>query len=246
MFKHYLNMDFAHFNDWREVLYFYCIQKKRNLKQTYKLYRRCIDEIGLDGEAGIETGRQHNVTILTRTIREAYMEFDNDDLFMDYMTNQKENFHEIRSTRRREIMSIISKIGGGDISKGKMLLASSLAGAFFESKADSDDIDCEVDLKNDNYFKDVLDGIADRKQNFSREFFILCLLVEGMNSVADIEATLSSQYIDYTGLDVSKIFDACVYEACAHHNPKITAFERFCDNTRIIEYKRPERFALKT
>jgi len=253
----YLGMDFVRFNDWREILYFYCIEKRKKLDETYKLYNKCI-EIGLDGVTGAAKSGQPSITVLTSVIKGAYPSeiFASDDKnksdykFMEYMEEQKGNFHIIKNTRGKEIIrhinEIINEIKKIKKESGKQDTAPSVfASAFYED---------DTKNSNFNYFANAITEIKKRRKNFSREFFILCLLINGKNSADEIEDILTSQSIGYPGLypknDLfDNLFDACVYEACAYYkrhensNPDITAFDRFCKNTNFLEYKRPGQFA---
>lgn len=178
-------------------------------------------------------GQEPSVTVLTSVIKNAYDKdmFINDELFMSYMNNQKENFHQIRSTRRRIFLTdIIGKLD-------KQYVIESLSNAFFED---------DEDLSNDEYFENALNKIKKRQQNFTREFFILCLLINGKNNWAEIDDMLSMEYINYPELNPNVVFDACVIESCEYYKRtkgKISAYERFCENTQFLKYKCPLYFA---
>ena len=244
-FNNHLRIEFAHFNDWREILYYYCIQKGYDLNKTRALYKRCVDEIGLDEESAGIKEKEPSITILTSIIKNAYdIELlKNDELFITYMKEQKENFHNIRGTRRVEIRNIINELKNRHYD-GKRYVINSFADAFYED---------DDDYNNYDYFKDALDSVSvkKREKNLTREFFILCMLMKGMNSWEDIDATLTIEKNGYPGLDENNIFDACVIEACEYYKRtkgsenELTAYERFCDNMKLMEYERPEKFAFE-
>ena len=252
-FKDYLETEFVRFNDWRDILYYYCIEKKYDLITTYDLYQWCINEVETVKE-NIEE-KETSVTILTSVIKEAYNKdlLKTDELFISYMKEQKKNFHQIRNTRRRTLVEIIKILGKDDVSKGKKYIADFLANAFFDGKEvyadeDKDFYDKEY-INNDEYFRYALEAIVCRRQNFSREFFILCLLIKGINSWKEIDDMLTTEYIDYPPLGINNLFDACVLEACEYckrtksFGNELTAYERFCANTQILKYSRPLTFA---
>ena len=276
-FKDYLNTEFARFNDWREILYYYCLDKGYCLNKTYKLYLRCINEVGLDKQEAGVTIQNPSVTILTSVIKEAYNKdlITNDEVFITYMTEQKENFHRVSNTRRRAMMEeiigkLIKQYDENEVSKvdGKLYekdfwrksLLSSLANAFFEDEDKDEDEDNDEDedenndedededenKNNDEYFEAALNAIENREKNFSREFFILCMLISGTNSWQKINDMLTEGDIYYSDLNPDNLFDACILEACGHHErTKDSMYDRFCENTQLLKYKRPFRFAFE-
>jgi len=327
LFRDYLGIEFVRFNDWREVIYYYCLQKTYDLNKTHKIYYQCkdllinlveksiitamalignsieipiskkatekeaqtkaatekvndmlmnaeiveisvdviwdeneqrfdmiiMDNLGLDEcaktvtditittleqKASQKTKYANSVTILTSVIKEAYKnenfehENKNDKKFIDYIAMNGKNFHRIRSTRRRILREdILSKID-------KKYVAGILTGAFYEA----DDT-----IGSDEYFSDKLNKIADRAINFSREFFILCLLISGTNDYKEIDDILTMEYIGWTELDPNNFFDACVIEACKKSdNSKLSACIRFFETMQELQYTRPITFAIES
>lgn len=236
----HLGLDYVRFNDWREVLYFYCIEKEYCLNKSFELYQQCKD-IGLDEGTGTSDKGQPTVTILTAVIKDAYEleNFKDDTEFINYMEEQRDKFHKIKNTRRQEIAEYLQKIKQ-NLKGVQGTVPDLFASAFFEDDEDN----------NLKYFSNAITAIKKRRSNFSREFFILCLLISGKNNADEIKAILTSERRDYSDLDpLHNLFDACVYEACKyyeHHaksNPNITAYNRFRENTIYLEFKRPSQFA---
>ena len=231
-FNIYLSSEFTRFNEWTEVLYRYCIEKEYDIQKTYELYLRCAKEAKLSDDVAVNERANKSVTILTSVIKGGFdlnILFD-DNRFIDYMIEQKDNFHDIRSTRRREIIKIMKSLG-------KDYLASNLAEAFYYEDDDEGDV-------NEEYFLEALKQIEKRSLNFSREFFILCLLIGGKNSTSAINHALVFESIDFPSLNVNNIFDACVFEACEQSDDsELSAYIRFCENTKEIKFTRPRYFA---
>lgn len=237
-----LGIDFVRFNDWREVVYFYCIEKGHDLNKTYELFNRCID-IGLDESTG-ESKISPPATIMTDTIKDVYYlkPFINDADFMNFMKEQKHKFHKIRNTRHKEVIEYL------EIIKEKLTGVGDTIPQRFSSAFYLNDDPDKKNLRDDfNYFSTAITAIRKKRKNFSREFFILCLLIsEKSNNVDEISAILTTKRRDYPDLDPeNNLFDACVYEACKYHERTKagTAYDRFCENTALLEYERPSRFA---
>lgn len=244
LFREYIDTEFIRYNEWQEVLYRYCIEKKYDGDKVCELYERCLNEIELDGDETITDDESHSVTILTAVIKEAFhlQRFIDDEQFLKFMKQQKDNFHRVRSTRRRQMMEIFKLIN-------KDALADKLADAFHWEDiggVDDDFADADNDEWSINraYFKDYLDKIENREENFSRELLILCMLISGMNSWREVNDMLTLEYIDFSELNVNSTFDACVIEACEYSKRSTdSAFKRFCDNTYFLKYKRIKTFA---
>jgi len=265
-FEDYLNLEFGSFNDWRDILYYYCIQKGHNLKKTYCIYKRCTSEevglskSGLSQEDVDEEIRKESVTILTSVIHNAYSarQFKNDEAFISFMREQKDNFHTIRGHRRKKLKKFMDDIEKKYATKDwdtLVMISNSFAGAFFEDNYDDEDYISE-NFKDYNpiYFKKRLSSLRgkSKKMNFSREFFILCWLISGGYNIDEIDEILLDEYIKYSEIDVTNLFDAMIYESCKyyertkefdHSYVNYTAYERFSDLAQKLSYKRPENFA---
>ena len=244
-FNNYLFTELTRFNEWTEVFYRYCIEKLYDINQAYKLYNRCIEEVRLNDKDAVAARDNQKITIMTSDIEKAFnMEtFINEEKFIEYMETQKEKFHNIRNTRRRKILEIIEAIKPHSL----------LADAFYidsrdEIEDDEDNDDDEEEYPNftypnDEYFRDYIMRIKNRSANFSREFFILCLLAKGINGYWDINNVLTSEHMGFMSLDVRNTFDACVYEACVHSDgSNLSVYYRFYENIQLIKYKRPKTF----
>ena len=242
LFEKYLGKDFVRFNDWREVLYYYCISKRYDLNKTFELYQQCINEIGLDrDDAGASDGIIHSVTIITHEIKEAFLSegFNNDESFFNCMALKKDKFHRVIGGRRRYMIDILRSLGDDKrldmtdaqkIKKGKEKLKGELTKAFHLSTKGNKR---HYHRDDEGYFSKFLDKIEQRKTNFNRDFFILCLLIDGMNTPEEIHEVLTDTVIGYTTLrPKGSFFDSCVLEACKRSKSSgESAYTAFCKIT---------------
>ena len=231
-----LAIDRVRFNDWRDVVYLYCIEKGHNLHQAHEFFKQCI-AMGLDEDTG-ELKIDEPIATMTTVIRNAYYltSFDNDTDFLNYIKEHKYKFHRIRKTRQEEIIKYLDELKVPDDEIPQLF-----ANAFCPYNP------AAINQRNDyTYFSNVIKTIRKREKNFSRDFFILCLLVKGINNADEIKEILTAERRDYPDLDpTNNLFDACVYESCKYseRNKNTTAYDRFCDNTQFLEYIRPSEFA---
>jgi len=142
LFVNYLKDEFTRFNSLSEVAYRYAIQQGYDLHEAYGLWQRCLEASDV---SGVDAAGAANVTILTSVIKSAYNDeaFENagtDDVFLEFIASQKENFHLVRATRRRDLLNRLKGTGLSFES-----IADSLAHAFFVSDDDLD-LDSEFDL----------------------------------------------------------------------------------------------------
>ena len=273
LFTAYLRTEFTRFNMLEEIVYRYALLKGYDLQETYALLKRSKKTAEISEEI---TAKNAEVTILTTIIKSAYRDEDyesvsSDDAFIEFVSSQKENFHIVRATRRRDLRDRLNSTG-----IAKRYLIDSLANGFYITDEDRNFIDddktvdtfdeygydyennnsenndsnddyapeCIIRTKQHRYFEDALRSIDKREKNFNREFYILCLLVSGESDVYVLNAALTSSFIDFHRLYVNRLFDACIYEACAYaERESVSAYDRFCEITDTLKITRPEAFA---
>jgi len=255
-FKNYINMEFAPFNDWRDILYYYCIQKGHGLKETHVLYKRCIgkevdlNESGQSQKDIDEETNRESVTVLTSVIHNAYLNknFIDDEEFIAFMRDQKDNFHYIRGSRRKKLKEFLSDIEKNTFDGWNLIgqINNLFAGIFFED--DYEDYNRETPEDDSiTYFREKIASLRgkSKKINFSREFFILCWLISGGDDINELDDILLDEYIKYSEISMTNFFDAMIYEACCYHerNKETSVYDRLCELTHELQYKLPNDFA---
>jgi hypothetical protein len=88
--------------------------------------------------------------------------------------------------------------------------------------------------------KKALDNILVEKQNVTRELLIVSMLLNGFNKESDINSYLTPDENGFQKLDVTRKFDAIVYETIKqteNEKSRLAAFSRFCENTKICKYE---------
>jgi len=271
LFVVYRREEFTRYNDIDECVYRYALIKGLDLEETYELWTAC-NKIIEDAKKDLDfvpTDVRHTTMVIQNDFGGNTIGTEQD--FKDFIGRNKWNFHIIRKTRLKEFQEQLKIFSRRNISidfakafyvpedkitcitdyDDEEIYASTESS---ETNSDSDEEDTPENKdkesnrhprrSNYEYFSEALKLINERKRNFSRELYILCLLLAGISDRYEINAALSKTALGFAGLYVHDLFDACIFEACEYSKKTCEdAFSRFCEKANWLEFERPLTFA---